>query len=130
MQDKATYEYSIIRLVPKVEREEFLNVGVILFSKHKHFLGIKYEIDKDRIRSFSKDIDIDEIKDYLHAWELICRGSPEGGAIGELVLASRFRWLTASRSTIIQSSKTHPGLCHAPQEVLEDLFKRYVLVDA
>jgi len=130
MQDKATYEYSIIRLVPKVEREEFLNVGVILFSKHKHFLGIKYEIDKDRICSFSKDIDIDEIKDYLHAWELICKGSPEGGAIGELVLASRFRWLTASRSTIIQSSKTHPGLCHAPQEVLEDLFKRYVVVDA
>ena len=129
MQDKATYEYSIIRLVPKVEREEFLNVGVILFSKQKDFLGIKYEIDEDRIRSFSKDIDIDEIKDYLHAWELICNGGPNGGAIGELVLASRFRWLTASRSTIIQSSQTHPGLCHIPEEVLVDLFKQYVLLE-
>ncbi|GJM34573.1 MAG: hypothetical protein DHS20C18_35740 [Saprospiraceae bacterium] len=127
MQDRVTYEFAVIRLVPKVEREEFLNIGVILFSKQKSFLGIKYKIDEKRIKSFSVDVDIDALSKYLKAWELVCQGAPNGGIIGKLALPSRFRWLTASRSTIIQSSKTHPGLCHDPQKVLEDIFKRYVL---
>lgn len=127
MPDRVTYEFAIIRVVPKVEREEFLNVGVILFSKRKKFLGIKYQIDKERLKAFSDEIDIDSLNEYLQAWELVCEGGPNGGRIGQLELASRFRWLTASRSTIIQSSKTHPGLCHDPQKVLEDLFRRYVL---
>ena len=127
MQNRATYEYAVIRLVPKVEREEFLNIGVILFSKPKKYLGIKYQVDEKRIKSFSEEVDTDMIKKYLEAWELICKGGPDGGGIGELDLASRFRWLVASRSTIIQSSKTHPGLCHDPEKVLENLFKRYVL---
>lgn len=127
MQDKVTYEYAVIRLVPKVEREEFLNIGVILFSKRKKYLDIKYQIDESRIRSFSEEVDTDMIREYLEAWVLICKGSPDGGSIGKLDVASRFRWLVASRSTIIQSSKTHPGLCTDPEKVLEDLFKRYVL---
>ncbi len=127
MQDIVTYEFAIIRVVPKVEREEFLNVGVILFSKRKKYLGMKYKIDKKRLEAFSSEIDIEDLNQYLKAWELICEGGPNGGDIGKFELASRFRWLTASRSTIIQSSKTHPGLCHDPQKVLEDLFKRYVL---
>lgn len=127
MQDKVTYEYAVIRLVPKVEREEFLNIGVILFSKRKKYLGIRYKVDKNRIESFSESTDIELIKKYIHAWELICQGEPHGGAIGKFELSSRFRWLTASRSTIIQSSKTHPGLCHNPEEILEELFQRYVL---
>jgi len=127
MQDRVTYEYSVIRVVPKVEREEFLNVGVILFSKRKKFLDVKYHIDENRLKVFSEDIDIDALREYLKAWELICEGSPKGGAIGALELASRFRWLTASRSTIIQSSETHPGLTNDPQKVLGDLFERYVL---
>lgn len=127
MQNRVTYEFAVIRLVPKVEREEFLNVGVILFSKPKKYLGIKYTIDEKRIMAFSDEVDIDSLKKYLNAWELVCEGGSKAGTIGELELTSRFRWLTASRSTIIQSSKTHPGLCHNPQEVLEDLFKMYVL---
>lgn len=127
MQDKVTYEYAIIRLVPKVEREEFLNIGVILFSKRKKYLGIRYKIDKNRIKSFSESVDIELITKYIRAWELICQGEPNGGAIGKFEISSRFRWLTASRSTIIQSSKTHPGLCHNPEEVLDELFERYVL---
>ncbi len=127
MQNKETLEFAIIRLVPKVEREEFLNIGVILFSKRKKYLGIKYKIDKERIRSFASEVDTEEIKRYLEAWELICKGEPNGGKIGKFELASRFRWLVASRSTIIQSSKTHPGLCHDPEKVLEDTFKGYVL---
>ena len=127
MQDRFTFEFAIIRVVPKVEREEFFNVGAILFSKQKKYLGIKYKIDKKRLEAFSKEIDIDSLNKYLKAWELICEGHPLGGAIGELDLAARFRWLTASRSTIIQSSKTHPGLCLDPKKELEDLFNRYVL---
>lgn len=127
MQDKVTYEFAVIRLVPKVEREEFLNVGVILFSKRKKYLGIKFQVDKKRIHAFSNEVDTEMIGKYLDAWKSICQGAPNGGSIGELELASRFRWLVASRSTIIQSSKTHPGLCHDPEEVLQKLFKQYVL---
>ena len=127
MHDRVTYEYAVIRLVPKVEREEFLNIGVILFSKRKKFLGIKYNIDEQRINAFSNEVDTDLIKKYLEAWELICKGGPEGGSIGACDLGFRFRWLVANRSTIIQSSKTHPGLCHDPEAVLADIFKRYVL---
>jgi len=126
MQDKVTYEYAIIRLVPVVEREEFLNVGVILFSKRKKYLSMKYRLDHSRIRAFSEDVDIQNIDAYLKAWELVCQGSPEGGRIGELEIQVRFRWLTATRSTIIQSSKVHPGLCHDPKAILEDLYLKYV----
>ena len=127
MQDRVTYEFSVIRVVPKVEREEFINVGVILFSKRKKYLGIKYKIEKKRLEAFTPEIDTDMLDKYLGAWEAICEGAPKGGIIGELDLASRFRWLTACRSTIIQSSQTHPGLCHEPKEVLEELFQLYVL---
>lgn len=127
MQDKVTFEYAIIRIVPKVEREEFFNVGVILFSKRKKFLGVKYHIDKKKLETFSEDLDIAMLNNHLKAWEHICNGSQEGGAIGQFELSDRFRWLAASRSTIIQSSKTHPGLCTDPQQELEELFNTYVL---
>ncbi len=127
MPDKVTYEYAIIRLVPQVEREEFLNVGAILFSKRKKYLAMKYQIDENRIQSFSDNIDIETLHQYLKAWEMICAGGPAAGQIGALDLPLRFRWLTAAKSTIIQCSKTHPGLCENPDKVLEDIFRRYVL---
>ncbi len=127
MQDRVTYEFSIIRLVPKVEREEFINIGVLVFSKRKKYLGIKYQIDEARIKSFASEVDIDTVRSYLEAWECICTGAPHGGTIGALELPSRFRWLTASKSTIIQCSKPHPGLCHQPEQVIERIFKNYVL---
>lgn len=127
MLNSATYEFAVIRLVPKVEREEFLNVGVILFSKPKRFLGIRFRIDEKRITAFSEEVDLEVVGQYLKAWVLVCDGGPKAGPIGQLDVASRFRWLTASRSTIIQSSKTHPGLCADPEKVLGHLFQRYVL---
>lgn len=127
MQNRETYEFAVIRLVPKVEREEFINIGVIVFSKRKKYLNIKYKIDEIRIRSFSEDVDTELINKYLKAWALICQGSVDGGPIAKLEMPLRFRWLVASRSTIIQSSETHPGLCENPEEVLEDIFNRYVL---
>lgn len=127
MQDKVTYEYAIIRIVPKVEREEFFNVGVILFSKRKNFLGVKYRIDKKKLEAFSEDLDFHFLKDHLKAWELICEGHHESGAIGEFETSDRFRWLAATRSTIIQCSKTHAGLCDRPEEELEFIFRELVL---
>ena len=86
MPDRVTFEYAIIRIVPKVEREEFFNVGVILFSKRKKFLDIKYQIDQDKMKAFSDELDIEALKAYLKAWKLICKGEPNGGAIGKLEL--------------------------------------------
>lgn len=127
MQDRYTFEYAIIRVVPKVEREEFFNVGVILFSKRKKFLGIKYFINPDKLNAFSPEVELETFNNYLNAWALICDGQPAGGRIGQMELSDRFRWLAACRSTIIQSSKTHSGLCGDPEKTLENLFETYVL---
>lgn len=127
MQDKYTFEYAIIRVVPKVEREEFFNVGVILYSKRKKFLDLKIYINPEKLKAFSSEIELDMLNNYLNAWKLICDGEPSGGKIGTFELSDRFRWLTACRSTIIQSSKTHPGLSDNPQKTLEDMFEKYVL---
>ncbi len=126
MRDKATFEYAVIRVLPKVEREEFVNVGVILFSKHKKFLDLKVHIDEAKLLALSPKLDIQQIRDYLAAWKAVCEGAPQGGRIGEMELPSRFRWLTASRSTMIQSSPTHTGLCTDPAEVLAKAFEMYV----
>ncbi|MEM1327923.1 MAG: DUF3037 domain-containing protein [Bacteroidota bacterium] len=127
MPDKVTYEYAVIRLVPKVEREEFLNIGVVVFSKRKRYLDLKYQIDEIKVQAFAPHLDLRIIQDELQAWADVCQGAPKGGKIGEQELPYRFRWLTANRSTIIQSSKVHPGLCDDPTQVLESLFELYVI---
>jgi hypothetical protein len=127
MPDKQLYEYAIIRVVPKVEREEFINVGVILYSKKLKFLKALYQVDDKRLKALCDTLDIEEVTQYLKAFEQISSGSPEGGPIAKLDQPSRFRWLTATRSTIVQSSKVHPGFCGAPEEALEKLFRQMVL---
>ena len=127
MQDRVTFEYAIIRVVPRVEREEFFNVGVILFSKRKRFLGVKFHIDQAKLKAFSCELELETLQDYLKSWESICAGKKEGGAIAEFELSDRFRWLAATRSTVIQSSKTHPGLTKNPQDELDDIFEKYVM---
>ena len=126
MQDKATFEYAIIRVVPKVEREEFFNVGVILFSKPKKFLDVKYYIDPKKLEAFGCEIELETLNNYLAAWQSICKGKADGGPIGQLDLPDRFRWLAACRSTVIQSSKTHSGLCENPSKELETIFEKVV----
>lgn len=127
MPNKEIYEYAIIRVVPKVEREEFINVGVILLSKKKQVLCMKYHLDKERLLAFSKEIDIQLIKEYLEAWKLVCDGHANGGKIGSLEIQVRFRWLTANRSTIIQSSPVHPGRSEDPSSELDKLFSKFIL---
>jgi hypothetical protein len=127
MQESNLFEYAVIRVVPKVEREEFLNVGIVLFCAGKKFLQTRYKVDEERLRAFDGKTDIEEIKSYLKALEEICAGKPLGGAIGMLPIAERFRWLTATRSTVVQTSKVHPGFCGYPDKMLERLFEEMVL---
>ncbi|WP_420573241.1 DUF3037 domain-containing protein [Kordia sp.] len=127
MQDKVTFEYAIIRFMPKVEREEFFNIGVIVFSKRKKFLGLKYHVDEKKLAAFSCETTLEELTQYLKAWENICKGAPHGGKIGTFEVSDRFRWLAASKSTMILCSPTHAGLCDDPQQELNDIFEKYVL---
>lgn len=127
MQGKHLFEYAIIRIVPRVEREEFLNVGIILYCKDKKFLDTKYTINKERISVLCTEVDCKEVEEHLQSFEKIAKGEKDGGSIATLDLPSRFRWLTATRSTIIQTSKVHPGFCDDPKETLEKLFAQLVL---
>ena len=124
---KDLFEYAVIRVVPKVEREEFLNVGVILYCAKQKFLQIKYDVNEERLKAFCKEPDCNMLKEYLAAFEEVCKGSIEAGEIGKLPIAERFRWLTATRSTVVQTSKVHPGLCDNAQEKLEKLFEELVV---
>lgn len=127
MQENHLYEYAVIRIVPRVEREEFLNIGVILYCPRKGFLKVRYQLDEARLKAFSCKLEVEELEKYLHTLERICIGGKNGGPIGALPIASRFRWLTATRSTIIQTSKIHPGFCIEPEETLDRLYNQLVL---
>ena len=127
MQGKQLFEYAVIRIVPRVEREEFLNVGVILYCPKQKFLKAKYQIDKKRIEHLCNEIDLNELEMHLKTFEQISLGAKDAGPIGQLPIAERFRWLTATRSTIVQTSKVHPGFCGDPEETLEKLFEKLVL---
>ncbi len=126
MQDNHLFEYAVIRVVPRVEREEFLNVGVILLCAKQKFLRCRIEIKDTKLQSLCPDMDCDELHLYIRSFEKICAGGNQGGAIGMLTIAERFRWLTAARSTIVQTSKVHPGLCQDPQEMMDRLFTEMV----
>ncbi len=120
------YEYAVIRLVPQVEREEFINVGIILFSKKQKFIRTKIVIPEERLKLFKCEMDLGQIKANLHAFELISAGSKAGGPIACEELPERFRWLTAVRSSIIQTSRPHPGKTADLEKEVERLFEEYV----
>jgi hypothetical protein len=127
MQEKYLFEYAVIRIVPRVEREEFCNVGIILYCKDKKFLQTMHTINENRLRALDEKLDIPEIEAYLLAFEKICQGAKDGGPIAQLDMPSRFRWLTAQRSTILQTSRVHPGFCANPQEALKRLHDQLVV---
>lgn len=129
MQENHLFEYAVIRVVPHVEREEFINIGVILFCAKSKFLKAVCEIDEMRVRSLCSKTDINEVKKNVDALRNICEGNHDSGPIGRLPAAERFRWLTASRSTILQTSKVHPGLTSDPEKTLSKLFRQLVVVD-
>ncbi|NDW09754.1 DUF3037 domain-containing protein [Dysgonomonas sp. 520] len=127
MQGKHLYEYAVVRLVPKVEREEFMNVGLILFSKRVGFIKMLYEVDKEKLKVFSPDTDLDEVYSNLEAFEKICLGVEDGGAIARLDVPERFRWLTAMKSSCIQTSRPHPGFSDDLEKTTRLLFEELVL---
>lgn len=127
MPGKELFEYAIIRWVPRVEREEFINVGVILYSRNQRFLDMKYNLPVQKLQTFCRSYDKEELEACLTAFQLICRGDQAGGPIAALPPAERFRWLTAKRSTVIQLSAVHPGLCVDAGSMLDHLFNALVL---
>ncbi len=127
MPDKHLFEYAVIRIVPRVEREEFINAGVVLYCKGFRFLDCRFILKKDSLTALCTTLDCTELENYLHSFEKICAGDKTGGPIALLDAASRFRWLTATRSTVLQTSKVHPGFCANATEMLEQLFEKYVL---
>ncbi|OYU94956.1 MAG: hypothetical protein CFE21_14880 [Bacteroidetes bacterium B1(2017)] len=124
---KNLFEYAIIRVVPMVEREEFINVGVILFCKDLHYLGSKIELNSSKLLALAPTIDIQDIQANLSALQQICDGKASTNPISQLSTPERFRWLTATRSTLIQCSKVHPGFCAEPSQELEKLFEKMIL---
>lgn len=119
------YEYAIIRVVPRVEREEFINVGVILFSKKSGFLQTRLDFQANKILCLDPKADIDMIDKNLAAFQKIALGENCESAISQLPPAERFRWLTATRSTIIQCSKVHPGYAENLEDALDNLMTRF-----
>jgi Protein of unknown function (DUF3037) len=124
--DHCTYDYAIIRVVPKVEREEFVNVGVILWCAARGFLEAGIELDEQRLMALDSTLDLETIRAHLATIPAICTGGDQGGPIGQLSQRERFHWLVAPRSTIIQTSPVHTGCCKNPTAVLEHLLDTMV----
>lgn len=123
-----SYDYALIRLVPNVERGECLNVGVILFCRTLDFLGARIYLNEVRSLAMSPDLDLLAVQQQLDTIVLICEGGPEAGPLGKMSQSERFNWLVSPRSTIIQISPTHEGVCDNPEVTLEHLFKTMVLL--
>ena len=127
MQENLLFEYAVIRIVPRVEREEFLNVGVILYCAKQKFLQAEFKLNEKRIHNFCDKISVEEVEEHLKTFKKICLGTEDSGPIGKLSIAERFRWLTATRSTILQTSKVHPGFTRNAEQTLKKLFNQMVL---
>ena len=121
------YSYAVIRIVPRVERGEFLNAGVILFARTLNFLDVRIHLDEGRLRALSPEIDVERVKGHLATFERIARGDTAGGEVASLDQSQRFHWLTSPRSTVIQTSAVHVGCSDDPAGELEGLMGELVL---
>ena len=130
MQEKHLYEYAVVRIVPRVEREEFINVGIILFSKYARYIKMKYQVNEEKLNYWFSDenkADFNLIYSGLEAFEKIASGHKEGGRIAQLDIPERFRWLTSVRSSMIQTSRPHPGFSSDLDQTMDCLFSELVL---
>ena len=126
MHAPSSYDYAIVRVVPRVEREEFVNVGVILSCPANDFLEARIELDEQRVLSLDAAADLDSIRSHLASIPLIAAGGPGAGPIGQLSQRERFHWLVAPRSTIIQTSAVHTGRCRMPGDTMAQLMGKMV----
>lgn len=122
------FEYAIIRIVPCVVKQEFINVGIIVYSRHLRYIGIKYQINDEKLRMLQADIDLSLIHQYMKSIEDICNASQHSESdIARQDPPERFRWLTAQRSTIIQCSPVHTGIAIDGNTILEQLFIKFII---
>jgi hypothetical protein len=120
------FQYAIVRVVPRVERGECMNAGVVLLCRPKRFLAARVGLDVDRLRALAPDVDPATIEEHLAAIERVAAGDSAGGPIARLGKGERFHWLVAPSSTVIQPSEVHTGLCDDPAAELDHLFERLV----
>jgi len=126
--DKFRYDYAVIRVVPKVDREEFINAGIIVSCPELSFLEARIKLDESRLLALDPHVDLDLVRNHLASIPTICRGGDGAGSIGQLPQRQRFHWLVAPRSTVIQTSPVHTGRCGDPAAALEHLVA--TMVDA
>jgi hypothetical protein len=124
--DRAAFEYALIRVVPRVEREEFLNVGAVVFCRTRAFLAARIELDRGRLAALGAPADLDLVEQHLRAIPAICAGEEAAGAVARLPLAERFRWVVSPRSTVVQPSPVHTGITVDPAESLDHLMATMV----
>jgi len=125
--EQSSFDYAVLRVVPRVEREEFVNAGVIVFCPERQFLEARIYVDESRLKALWPEIDIPLVREHLEAFPKICAGEAAAGPIARLTQRERFHWLVAPRSTIIQVSPVHTGLCESPEQALENVFRRLLL---
>jgi hypothetical protein len=121
--EQTSFDYAVVRVVPRVEREEFVNAGVILFCSEQRFLEARVHVEESRLRALWPEIDIELVRQHLEAFPKICSGAPSAGPIARLSQRERFHWLVAPRSTMIQVSPVHSGLCDNPRSALQRLVR-------
>jgi hypothetical protein len=126
VRERFVFDYAIVRVVPRVERGEFLNAGVILFSSTQAYLESRIGLDAARLRALDPSIDVTSVENYLEAIPKICAGGGEAGSIGSLSQRERFHWLVAPRSTVIQTSQVHSGVHDDLGKALDQLFEKFV----
>jgi hypothetical protein len=123
---EASFSYAVLRVVPRVERGEAINVGVVVFSRQHDFLGMRAELDEVRLAALEPDCDPGPIRERLAAFEVVVDGDGDGGALAALPASDRFGWVTAPSSTVIQPSAVHTGMTADPQGTLDHLFRTLV----
>jgi len=124
----ASFDYAILRVVPRVERQEFINAGVVVFCLEKRYLGARIRVDADRIKALWPDTDVELAKEHLEAVRRICEGDPAAGPIAMLSQRERFHWIISPRSTIIQPSPVHTGVCDETDGLLDRLEKQFLSI--
>jgi hypothetical protein len=124
--DPEPFQYSVIRVVPRIEREEFINAGVVVFCRTRRYLEARTHLDRNRLHALAPDADADAIDAQLDAIVRVAAGEPTAGPIAALPQSERFHWLAAPSSTVLQSSQIHSGMCSAPERMLDTLFTKLV----
>jgi len=123
----SSFDYAVVRIIPRVEREEFLNAGVVVFCPEQNYLGVRVRLNEARLAAFAPQMDVELVHSRLAGLMAVSRGDPGAGTVAKLGLRERFHWLVSPKSTILQMSAVHSGVCQDPETVLTRLFRELCL---